>query len=70
MRIIKIFTICVIVFIVCVLFATLMNRIKENRENCYPYTYLEYPCEGATFYARSHRNSNKPCRKTKYICNS
>lgn len=46
----------------------IVHYVSVNNENCYPYTYMEYPCEGATFYARSHRNRNEPCERTDYIC--
>ena len=41
---------------------------EEEYKDCYYEEYMEYPCEGATHYARVHRNSNEPCKRVKIIC--
>lgn len=36
---------------------------NKNCNNCYYEKYMEYPCQGATHYARVHRNNNEPCER-------
>ena len=40
---------------------------KECKNRHYE-EYMQYPCEGATHYARVHRNNDKACKRTKIIC--
>lgn len=68
MNIGKILIGCLLCLIIFVFIMIIVHYMCVNDEHCYPHTYLEYPCQGATFYERSHRNNNEPCEKTDYIC--
>ena len=37
-------------------------------KNCHYEMYMQYPCEGATHYARVHRNYDEACERYKRIC--
>lgn len=65
--------ILLITFIVSVIVAiliaiNLIMNIFQSNKNCYYEEYMQYPCEGATHYARVHRNNNEPCERYKRIC--
>ena len=68
-------TLNILALIVCILYLiglsiAIYKIIIWNKEhkNCHYETYTQYPCEGATHYARVHRNQNKGCERTKIIC--
>lgn len=63
--IMKIVIILVIVSIVAII-VSVYQMIYEKK--CYTEIYIEYPCKGATHYARLHRNQDIGCEKTKRIC--
>ena len=58
----------VIVFIILIFSLVIGTYQMITNKNCYIETYIEYPCDGATHYARLHRNQNIGCEKTKKIC--
>ena len=68
-RIIDVLMPCMVVLVILSIFAigVAIYQIINNK-NCYVETYIEYPCEGATHYARVHRNEDIGCEKSKRIC--
>lgn len=44
------------------------TKENTNNENCYMEEYKQYPCSGATHYARVHRNNNEPCERWRQVC--
>jgi len=61
--------ILVILFIIVLLGSFLLvTKVTTNNKNCYYEEYDELPCEGATHYARVHRNNNEPCKRYRAIC--
>lgn len=67
-KIINILMSIVIVFVMVSIIAIGVCIYQEINNKCYSVVYIEYPCEGATHYARLHRNQNIGCEKTKKIC--
>lgn len=59
-------TISFIIFILLTI--GLIITIFQSNKNCHYEKYMEYPCQGATHYARVHRNNNEACERTKMIC--
>ena len=57
-----------IVLVIISIIAIAVSIYQEINNECPYVTYIEYPCEGATHYARLHRNQNIGCEKTKKIC--
>lgn len=55
---------CLFVGLLC-----LICSYFNTNKNCHYETYNQYPCEGATHYARVHRNNNEACERAKIICN-
>lgn len=61
--------IIVITTIIYILIFIMLVIIGYNQnKNCNLEKYYEYPCVGATHYARLHRNNNKACKRYKKIC--
>lgn len=58
--------ICILISLLIIFMAIFIIFISNN--NCYLEKYEEYPCQGATHYARVHRNRNEPCERYKRIC--
>lgn len=52
---------------ICIISLIAINKWEKN-QNCYYEKYNEYPCVGATHYARVHRNNNESCERYKKIC--
>ena len=65
------FIIIIMIFIFLMLLVFCIYLVVDwnvKRKNCHYKTYNQYPCEGATHYARVHRNNNEVCERTKIIC--
>ena len=62
------FQLTIIIVCVCIVFLIVIVNYDKYK-NCHYEKYNEYPCEGATHYARVHRNNNQPCERYKRICN-
>lgn len=61
--------------IVCIIYLIGLSLViykvivwNKEHENCHYETYMQYPCEGATHYARVHRNNNEACEREKIVC--
>ena len=66
------FIIIIMIFIFLILFVFCIYSVVDwniKHKNCRYETYNQYPCEGATHYARVHRNNNEACERAKIICN-
>ena len=61
----KILAIIIVLFYLVGLSIVIYKIIMWEKEykNCYYEEYMQYPCEGATHYARVHRNENKACER-------
>ena len=55
------------VFVIILLIGIIIYMFQPNK-NCHYEMYMQYPCEGATHYARVHRNYNEPCERYKKVC--
>ena len=65
----------ILVLIICIVYLiglsiAIYKIIIWDKEykHCHSETFMQYPCEGATHYARVHRNNNEACERTKIIC--
>lgn len=67
-KIMDILMYAVIVLVIVSIIVIVVSIYQEINNKCPYVTYIEYPCEGATHYARVHRNKNIGCERTKKIC--
>lgn len=67
-KIMDILMYALIVLVIVSIIVIVVSIYQEINNKCHCVTYIEYPCEGATHYARLHRNQNIGCEKTKKIC--
>lgn len=44
------------------------NHKKIESGECWWERYQQYPCRGATHYARVHRNNDEPCERGRLVC--
>ena len=67
----KIFGVLIItsfILVIILIIGIIIYSFQSNKD-CYYKMYMQYPCEGATHYARVHRNNDEPCKRYKRICN-
>ena len=66
----KIFAIVLITagILIILLTMSIIIYMFQPDKNCHYEMYMQYPCEGATHYARVHRNYDEACERYKRIC--
>lgn len=66
----KIFGVLIITstILVIILIIDIIIYMFQPDKNCHYEMYMQYPCEGATHYARVHRNHDEACERYKRIC--
>ena len=66
----KIFGVLIITstILVIILIIDIIIYMFQPDKNCHYEMYMQYPCEGATHYARVHRNYDEACERYKRIC--
>lgn len=66
--IILLITLTISVIVAILIAINLIMNIFQSNKNCHYEMYMQYPCEGATHYARVHRNYDEACERYKRIC--